>query len=146
MLPRRHVRAAELIYIGKEANRLEDVDAGLVHEFEEVQSIFRDPRDNPWVTDAVPLLRVVARGTLAAALGVSTRTIKSYLNGHSRPRPDRHAKLVQMAVREARRLVRLQSTNPDLRGCAERLLATALARTPSQGRRPPREHRRRGRP
>jgi hypothetical protein len=146
LLPRRNVRAAELIYIGKEANRLEDVDAGLVHAVDEVQSVYRDPRDDPWLTDAVPVLGVITRRTLAAAVGVSTRTIKSYLNGHSRPRPDRHAKFVQLAVREARRLVRLQSTNPELRGCAERLLATALARTPSQGRRPPREHRRRARP
>lgn len=146
LLPRRHVRAAELIYIGKEANRLEDVDAGLVHAAEEVQAVYRDPRDDVWLTDAMPVLRVVTRRTLAAAVGVSTRTIKSYLNGHSRPRPDRHAKLVQLAVHEARRLVRLQSTNPDLRGCAARLLATALARTPSQSRRPPREHRRRVQP
>lgn len=45
LLQRRTVIVGEVVYIGKETNRLEEVEQGLVHDWEEVQLVFREPRD-----------------------------------------------------------------------------------------------------
>jgi hypothetical protein len=42
LLQRRPVRMGELVHIGKETNRLEEVEQGLVHDWDEVQLVFRD--------------------------------------------------------------------------------------------------------
>jgi len=47
LLGRRLVVLGELVHIGKETNRLEEVEQGLVHDWHEVQLIFREPRDRP---------------------------------------------------------------------------------------------------
>jgi hypothetical protein len=147
LLTRRHVRVARVVYVGKEANRLEEeVDAGLIHSIDEVQAIYHDPDDDTWARDVRPLLKALRRADLARLAGITPRAIQLLRNGRRRPSPETETVLVRAARREAHRLVSLKSTDPDLRGCAERLLATALARTPSQGRRPPRERKRRARP
>ncbi len=94
-----------------------------MHRLDEVQAVYTDPADDPWDADVVPVLRVAKRAQLAAAIGVSARSIKAYLNGHSRPQAARRAQLVALAVREARRLARLRQVAPELREAAGRLLA-----------------------
>lgn len=121
LLTRRPVRATELVYIGKEANRLEEVDAGLIHAYEDVQNVYRDPDDD--LADVLPVLRVAPQREVAAVAGVTSRTVRSWLNGHTVPPVRRRAKLVGLAIPLARRLVRLKSADPDLRAYAERLLA-----------------------
>jgi hypothetical protein len=40
---RRSVALGDLVHIGKATNRLEEVEQGLVHDWDEVQLILRDP-------------------------------------------------------------------------------------------------------
>lgn len=40
LLQRRPVRVGRVVHIGKEANRLEDVEAGLVHDMDEVVEVY----------------------------------------------------------------------------------------------------------
>lgn len=35
----------DLVHIGKETNRLEEVEQGMVHDWDEVQLVFREPRE-----------------------------------------------------------------------------------------------------
>ena len=44
----RHVRIDTITPIGKESNSLEEVEAGLVHEEQNVYTIYEDPRRNRW--------------------------------------------------------------------------------------------------
>lgn len=44
LLRRRPVVLGELDHIGKETNRLEDAEQGMVHDWAEVQLVFREPR------------------------------------------------------------------------------------------------------
>ncbi len=47
LLGRRPVALGELVHIGKESNRLEEVEQGLVHDWDEVQLVVRDPNGVP---------------------------------------------------------------------------------------------------
>ena len=55
LLQRRHIRVAALKYIGKESNKLEDVESGLVHATDSVYTQYPDPRHDEWraVTEAL---------------------------------------------------------------------------------------------
>ena len=55
LLQRRHIRIAALKYIGKESNKLEDVESGLIHAAESVYTQYPDPRHDEWlrVTEAL---------------------------------------------------------------------------------------------
>jgi hypothetical protein len=44
LLRRRPVVLGDLVHIGKETNRLEEVEQGLVHDWDEVQLVLREPR------------------------------------------------------------------------------------------------------
>ncbi len=56
LLQRRPVILGELVYIGKETNRLEEVEQGLVHDWDEVQLVFREPpRAAPLEKAAAPI-------------------------------------------------------------------------------------------
>jgi hypothetical protein len=50
LLQRRHIRVAALKYIGKESNKLEDVESGLIHAAESVYTQYPDPRHDEWLT------------------------------------------------------------------------------------------------
>src|SRR5207302_7405964 len=43
LLRRRHVRVGHIRYTGKDANRLEETEHGLIHQLEEVRATFLDP-------------------------------------------------------------------------------------------------------
>lgn len=49
LLQRRHIRVAALKYIGKESNRLEDVESGLIHAADSVYTQYPDPRHDEWL-------------------------------------------------------------------------------------------------
>jgi hypothetical protein len=47
LLPRWRVTKLYGAYVGKESNRLEEVDAGLIHDPEEVYTEYGNPNDDP---------------------------------------------------------------------------------------------------
>jgi len=76
------VRALDVAYIGKESNELEAVDAGLVHDSNEVITIYADEQDESWKRDVLSALKRIPCKQLAEAAGVSERTIQRIRNGH----------------------------------------------------------------
>jgi len=50
LLQRRPVVLGELVHIGKETNRMEEVEQGLVHDWDEVQLVFREPHGHSKVS------------------------------------------------------------------------------------------------
>ncbi len=85
LLQRRHVGLESLVCIGKETNQLEAVEQGLIHDWNEVYSIFRNPALDPWRTEIIPRLKKIPARELATAAQVSERTIRSIRNEHSIP-------------------------------------------------------------
>lgn len=97
LLRRRPVHAANLVYIGKEANDIDDVEAGLVHDVDDVL-VGYGPSDDPWVTDQLPLIQSVPTGLLAKAAGVDRKTVQRTKAGITRPRPETERRLYEAAT------------------------------------------------
>lgn len=91
LLTRRPVTVGSIHYICKESNRLEDVEAGTVHDLEEVLTEYEDPKQDPWVTEVLPTLRAMTAKQAADALGVSVRHAKRVRRYGTRPRVRNHA-------------------------------------------------------
>lgn len=86
LLARRPVSALTIKYIGKGANRLEEVEEGLIHSWEEVVTTYVDSTADEWTTKIVPLLKKIPRVELARVTGLSESTIRRLRNGRTRPR------------------------------------------------------------
>jgi hypothetical protein len=71
----RHVVIEQVRYIGKEANELEDVDAGLVHSADEVFTEYVDARRDFWQTVGRPAARRASIDELQRETGLPRQTI-----------------------------------------------------------------------
>ena len=100
LLQRRHVRITSLTYIGKESNRLDEVEAGLVHAAESVYTEYRDPRRDAWATTVVRALSKVSLTKFEAMTGKSRRLLIDARKGRRRP----HQRHQMLLVAVARRL------------------------------------------
>ena len=69
LLRRRHVLIEQIKYIGKESNSLEEVDAGLIHDPENVYTEYVDPSRDEWTTKVVPALNRVPTSILQQVTG-----------------------------------------------------------------------------
>jgi hypothetical protein len=98
-LQRRHIRAAALKYIGKESNRLEDVESGLIHAAESVYTEYVDPRREAWFRAA----QVVSLKEWERETGKPRRLLIDARLGRRRP----HRRHRDLIVTIARRLGRL---------------------------------------
>lgn len=86
LLRRRHVVAESTgLVIGKEANRIEEVESGVIHDWEEVQPVIVDPTRDPVLTQLVPALGRVSAKRIAKAVGRSVRQAQDYRTGKVRP-------------------------------------------------------------
>jgi hypothetical protein len=85
LLRRRDVVAARVRYIGKESNRIDEVDAELVHDEEDVSTEYVDPRRAGWQRDTLPRLGAVPTSALARELGVNVSTVKRWKAGAMTP-------------------------------------------------------------
>lgn len=98
LLPRLHVAATEIRHIGKESNRLDEVEEGVVSDPDEVYTEYRDER-REWVM-AVPALRKLRQELgwrdLAAASGLSERALRDALNRARLPRAAARARLLSL--------------------------------------------------
>jgi hypothetical protein len=106
LLRRRPVRLAELRLIGKEANLVEEVEAGLVHDPREVLNEYGDPARDPFDQFVRPVLRRLPKGALAEAAGIHPRKVAAIRNGHARPRPAHREALIRAAGRWAQERLR----------------------------------------
>lgn len=71
LLGRLHVHELERVHIGKESNRLEDVDAGDVHDLDEVLTTFDGPGTDTFTLWVLPTLRRMSANAIAEHSGVS---------------------------------------------------------------------------
>ncbi len=74
LLSRRHVRPSWIQHIGKEANRLEDVERGDVQEWDEVLERFEPRGKGEWEVEVLPTLKALSYA-VAAASGLSPRQV-----------------------------------------------------------------------
>jgi hypothetical protein len=57
LLQRRHIRIGDIEAIGKESNSLEDVEAGLVHDEDNIYTSYPDPHRIVWATTILPAVK-----------------------------------------------------------------------------------------
>jgi hypothetical protein len=124
LLTRRHVHAASIYYIGKESNFLEEVESGLLHDLEEVQQKYLDPREDAWTLYVVPVLQHMQRkAEIAQSVGVSERYIQ-FLRNPGKRRPSRmvRGKLARIAADFARQQLGPDAPVDDIAACAAYLV------------------------
>ena len=85
LLYRRHVRVGEITPIGKESNRLEEVDAGLIHSAESVYTVYPNHTRDSWERDTRPKLKAIPLSFLIQETGLSRRMLIKARNGRARP-------------------------------------------------------------
>jgi hypothetical protein len=87
LLERRHICVEQITYIGKESNKLEEVESGLIHEGQDVYTEYSDPRRDEWVTKIFPALNKAPLDFLVKMSDrrVSRRMIIDTRAGRSRP-------------------------------------------------------------
>jgi hypothetical protein len=86
LLRRRHVRVERIIYIGKESNRLEEIEVGIIHSAESVYTEYPDPSRDEWQTKILPLLKKIPVAALMRFSGRSRSMLVRAMAGRSRPR------------------------------------------------------------
>ena len=86
LLRRRHVRVERILYIGKESNRLEEIEAGVIHSPESVYTEYPDPSREEWQTRILPFLKKIPVAVLMRFSGRSRSMLVKALAGRSRPR------------------------------------------------------------
>ncbi len=84
--------------VGKEANKLEEVEVGLEHDPETVYTEYRHPERDSWRTQVLPILRQLPQAELAEAAGLSVRRLRDLLSGRAQPRPQTEAVLARVAT------------------------------------------------
>ena len=94
LLQRRHVRIEGIEYIGKESNRIEELESGLLHSEADVYTHYGDTRRDEWETKIRPALRKVSLNELGKRTGISRRAIIDLRMGRSRPHPRNRQSLV----------------------------------------------------
>ena len=107
--------------LGKEANRIEEVLAGSLHDLEEVYNEYRDPERESWSSTIVPVLQQGPRTELAVAAGISSRELSAILSRRAQPRTSTQAALRRAAAAHARKTLKtwkIGGPPDDLTACA----------------------------
>lgn len=101
LLARHHVqiRPENIRYIGKESNRLEEVESELEHDLDDVLEVYQEPVQTGFDTETLEALRTIPAWELAEQAGVSARYVKAVRNGKKRPSPKVAARLREVASR-----------------------------------------------
>ncbi len=86
LLQRRDIRVSQIIYIGKESNKLEEMESGVIHSAQSVYTEYPDPRREEWKTKILPALQNFPVRVLIRLTNKSRSMLTRTLAGHSRPR------------------------------------------------------------
>jgi hypothetical protein len=95
LLGRRHVTIDSLTYIGKESNRLEEVEEQSILDPGDTYTEYPDPRRDEWITKILPVLRAMTVPELVAKSGLSRATIQAIRAGR-KPHQKNRKRLVQI--------------------------------------------------
>jgi hypothetical protein len=99
LLRRRHVRVEQIIYIGKESNRLEEIEAGVIHSPESVYTEYPDPRRDEWQTRILPMLKKIPVPILMRFSNRSRSMLTRARSGRTTPRKKNQKLLVSILRR-----------------------------------------------
>ncbi len=99
LLRRRHIQVDQIIYIGKESNRIEEIESGTIHSAQSVYTEYPDPRRDEWQTKVLPVLKRFPVGVLRKLSGKSRSMLIRTLAGRTRPRR-RNQILLKSALRK----------------------------------------------
>ena len=99
LLKRRHVQVERIIYIGRESNRLEEIEAGVIHSPESVYTEYPDPSRDEWQTKILPVLGKIPTAVLKRFSGRSLSMLRRTIAGRSRPRRRNQEKLKSILQR-----------------------------------------------
>ena len=100
LLSRRPVCALSITHVGKEANLIEEVVAGVVSGEVDVLVEYRDASDVEWERAVLPALRGMNVRETVAAAGISPSTLTRIRAG-ARPRKATRGCLARLAARHA---------------------------------------------
>jgi hypothetical protein len=118
LLSRRRVYAAYVKLIGKEANKIEEVEHEQIHDWEEVQEEYFDPKEDPWFSFVVPILKLIKRDELAKIAGIGPRSIQGLRNDKDwKPSKETRIALTRAAADYARAQIG-RNIRDDLCACA----------------------------
>ena len=92
-----HTTRYRISYIGKESNRLDDLEAGLIHDESDVLTVYRSPavEREEWFTEWVPRLRAVGTPKLAVVTQTSERALRDTLAGRAYPHAHNRRRLIE---------------------------------------------------
>ncbi len=76
LLKRRPVQARSITHIGKEANLLDEIQAGLIGDDEQVLTEYHDQQLDPFVCLVLPIVRDLPLAQLTRETGLDPATIK----------------------------------------------------------------------
>lgn len=100
LLSRRPVTARTISHTGKEANRLEEAQAGLFRDVDEILTVYEDPRHLA-LRQALPVLQALGVREVARRTGHSVGAVHSVLRGQSTPRPRALTRYLALAASPA---------------------------------------------
>lgn len=121
LMNRRPVTGAYITYIGKESNKLDDRQAGLIHDNEEVLDEYPDPRRDPFRTLVLPVLRDCPTKEIAEGVKLDPTAVRRIQAGRCVPHPAHQLALLAFAAARARSTLRGWGVAPptdDLACCA----------------------------
>jgi len=98
LLSRRPVRALSITHVGKEANLIEEVAAGVVSGEEDVLVEYRKASDDEWDRTILPVLREMNVRETAAAAGISPSTLTRIRAG-AQPQYKTRLRLAELVTR-----------------------------------------------
>ena len=98
LLHRRHITIDHVMYIGRESNQLEDVDAGLVRA-SDAYTEYPDPRRDYWQRAVVPALKQISLKSWQRDTGKSAVILIDARRGRRRPHAKHRALLIMYARR-----------------------------------------------
>jgi hypothetical protein len=117
VLRRRSVHAAYVKLIGKEANNIEAIEHGEIHDLDEVLEEYADPAYDPWFTLVIPVLQRMTRAQLAKIAGITERAIQALRNARWMPSKKTRAALTHAAGDYARKQLE-RGIRDDLCACS----------------------------
>jgi hypothetical protein len=81
LLSRRHVAIDSITYIGKESNRLEEVEEQSLLDPSDVYNEYVDPRRDEWATEILPKLKAMPLRELMERTGLPRSTVQAIRAG-----------------------------------------------------------------
>jgi hypothetical protein len=97
LLFRRRVAIGAPYFIGKESNKLEEVEEGGVPDVSDVYTEYPDPRRDDWTNQILPVLKAMPLSRLMLQSGLSRATLQAIRAGR-RPHPNNRLRLASIAV------------------------------------------------